>query len=41
MAEQEDKAEVVKGDYYTKGSTELATDTALTIKRLETVSFDL
>eukprot|EP00980_Cylindrotheca_fusiformis_P028331 scaffold22592_cov129-Cylindrotheca_fusiformis.AAC.17 len=39
MTEQKDKAEVAKGDYYAKGSTELAKDTALTINRLETVSF--
>ena len=31
----------VKADYYTKGSTELATDTALTLSRLEAVSFDV
>jgi hypothetical protein len=39
-AEKQNKAEVPKGNYYSKGSMEIATDTALTINRLETVRLD-
>lgn len=35
-ADKDGEAKVAKGDYYSKGSTELAKDTALTITRLET-----
>jgi hypothetical protein len=38
--ETEEVARKGKKDYYNSGSIELATDTPLTLNRLETVSFD-
>ena len=38
--ETEEAARKGKKDYYNSGSVELATDTPLTLNRLETVSFD-
>jgi hypothetical protein len=40
MEEKQVKVEVPKGNYYRNGSMEIATDTALTINRLETVRLD-